>query len=625
MTQNISRILLIMSIIFLSTTAWAQDLDLDNIEMPDIFDPSAGQESQISAKASIAKSAVRPGSNVPVKLEVTIHDGWVWYDKNPGPYSQAGKITVEADGFKIARVDWPKPQEYKTEGLDFTNYVHKGTVVLTVHLSVDTKAKQGPRQIKLNIGQQICSSDGSCVSLEGNSAVSTSLEITVKGEPTKPESPPATIADPKAKPEDSDAKSKNQSNTKTNTSDSHSLLGWFGMALLAGLLMNFTPCVLPIIPLRIYGIVQMADDSRRRFVTLGLAFAAGIVLFFALVALLNIGLHFSLARGFKWSEQWQYPFVRIGMVLILVTVAANMFGLFNITVPKKISAIEAKSTVKKGQGHLSSLGMGLMMAVLSTPCTVGPIIFVLAWAQGEGIVVATTTFLLLGIGMAAPHAVLAAFPDLTKLLPKPGVWMEWFKQTMGFAILGVGAYMLSSFSDDGYVGWVAVCGVLLAFCLWVWGTWVRFDATLKRKLVIRGSVVVLGVVASYFILQPPPKTTVSWEPYTDGIVESSQSEGKVVIVKFTATWCTVCKVVDKNIFANKDVGRRINRGNYIAIKADTTDADMPASLLLNKHFPNYRIPLTVIYSPNKNIDPIALPGIYSPEDFFQALDAAGGK
>ncbi|HHH76635.1 MAG TPA: DUF255 domain-containing protein [Phycisphaerae bacterium] len=620
MKQSLIMVLLVLT----GQVAWAQsfeDPDLDN------FDQPVEQASPMVVVADASATEVAQGEKFQVKLKVTITKGWSWYSPNPGPYALAGDISVVGDGFTIdkGKIVWAKAIEYKTPGMDFVNQIYKGTVEVIVPITVAKDAGVKLHNIRLNILSQVCHDSGKCVQLEGRDAVYKDIQIKVTNPSVKVEYPPVKVEDPPVKVEESEDKPAEVSDDRPD----YSMFGGFALAVLAGLMMNFTPCVLPIIPLRIYGIVQMAGDSRKRFITLGLAFAGGILLFFVLIALLNIGLSLSISEGFRWSDQWQFPLVRAAMVLILVVVAANMFGLFTVTVPKKIAAIDAGTNAQAGQGHISTTGMGLMMAILSTPCTVGPIVLVLGWAQGEGILTATTVFVLLGIGMAAPHAVLAAFPDLLKLLPKPGVWMEWFKQSMGFAVLAVAAYLLSSFSANGYVGWVALYAVLLSFCLWVWGTWVRYDATLKRKLIIRGLAVALAIGGGWYMLRPPAYKAEAGTG-TENIsfpkqIEKGRLEGNVVVVKFTATWCTACKVVDKKIFGDSEVQQRLASGKYIVIKGDTTDRPMPANVYIRKYFPAQTIPLTVVYSPDNTIKPIQLAGIYSKEDFFKALDKAMPK
>ena len=139
-----------------------------------------------------------------------------------------------------------------------------------------------------------------------------------------------------------------------------------GLALLAGLILNIMPCVLPVIPLRVLSLVELARQSQRRFVTVGLAFAAGILLFFVALAAINAVLH--LAGGsLNWGQQFQSGPFRVVMAVLMTALAGNLFGVFTVLVPSRVAAIEGGGG--KAQGHLSSLGMGLMMAILATPCS----------------------------------------------------------------------------------------------------------------------------------------------------------------------------------------------------------------------------------------------------------------
>jgi thiol:disulfide interchange protein len=307
------------------------------------------------------------------------------------------------------------------------------------------------------------------------------------------------------------------------------------------------------------------------------------------------------------------------MAMIVIALSANLFGAFNVTVPGRIASLGGSGA----PGHLSTLGMGFMMAVLATPFSVAYLAGALAWAQAKPIWLGTTVLLLIGAGMAAPHALLCAFPGLVKRLPKPGRWMELFKQSMGFLLLPVALWLLSTLSSDSYPFLVAGFGVALAFGLWVWGTWVRYDAPLGRKLLVRGLATALVVGVGFVTLPKPDRDDAAvFASFDPARLASAREAGHVVVLKFTATWCTECKVIDYTVYRDPKVIEEFRRRGVVAIKGDVTDHDTPAAELLRNRYGGAP-PMTVIYPPGEG-EEIVLVGRYGQEDLFRALDAAGG-
>ena len=401
----------------------------------------------------------------------------------------------------------------------------------------------------------------------------------------------------------------------------YSVLGGLMLAVLAGLILNVMPCVLPVIPIRILTIVDAAGDSRRRFVTLGLAFAAGVLAFFVGLAVVNVVAKLAFQTVLPWSSHFDYPAFRIGMALLLVALAVNLFGAFNVVVPRKVAGLDSKVTGSQA-GHVRAAGMGLMLAVLATPCSFALLIAVLGWAQTQTLAIGTAAMILVGVGMAAPHALLAAFPKLVDYLPRPGRWMELLKQGMGFAVLGVAVWLFGTLTgaDGGYATWVIGYGVVLAFALWIWGTWVRYDAPLGRKLILRGLAVVLAVGGGWAMLAPASESPTTFEPFSKAALADAREAGKPVLVKFSAAWCLSCKTVEREIYRQQDVADALADAGIVLLYADVTDHNTPASNYLYKELGANGIPLTVLYTAEGDLIP--LPGKFSKEDLFAALKQA---
>jgi thiol:disulfide interchange protein DsbD len=225
--------------------------------------------------------------------------------------------------------------------------------------------------------------------------------------------------------------------------------------------------------------------------------------------------------------------------------------------------------------------------------------------------------------MAVPHVFLAAVPGLTRRLPKPGVWMEYFKQTMGFLLVPAVLYLLATLPTAG--GWpfrVAGFATALTFGLWVWGSWVRYDASLLRKALIRGPAVLLVVLLGFWLLPRPPKPLVAFESFDAQRIADARQEGKVVVVKVTAAWCTECKILDYQVFNTPEIAEAFERRDVVAVKADVTEGDSAAARWVRRTAGGAP-PLTIIY-PTDGGDARVVPGRFSKAELIAMLDAAAG-
>jgi thiol:disulfide interchange protein DsbD len=532
-----------------------------------------------------------------------------FYSPDPGKYALAPTVEVSAAVLKAGEPVWPEPEIFELDlaGEKVVQRGYKEMAVVVIPFSVPAGAEKGSRDISVKISGQVCLPD-TCLNVEDSVLVKFVVgDKAVTNPRWKDEFISALV---KAAKDDA-------SRPPSPETADLTIISGLGLALLAGLILNIMPCVLPVIPIRILGLVKMAGESRRRMVSLGLAFAGGIVLFFVAVAAANIVFRLAFEQIFTISGLFQYRAARVALALIVIAVAANLFGVFVVTVPSKIAGMSGSP--EKG-GHLSSLGMGLMMAVLATPCSFAILAQAVAWAQYVPLWLGTFAIVFIGVGMAAPHALLAAFPSLIEHLPKPGAWMEKFRILMGFILLPVAIWLVFAGSEDSYPAWVAAYGVLLVMCLWIWGSWVRYDARPLRKILVRGSALALAIAAGIFMLSPSAGLAVEFESYSEGAVEQAHSKGRVVLVKFTSATCTSCIIVDRTVYSNPDVARELEERNVVVLKADVTDAGSKASRLLRDRFSGAP-PLTVLLPPGG--DPIRLEGKFSSEVLIEKLKGLG--
>jgi len=605
---------LLCVILVAGVAAFSQEPDLGDLGLPSLL---AAPAIHLRASAVSSHTTVSPAQKFLVAVEILIDDGWVYYSPAPGEIAKPAGITVKAEGLVVGDVLWPPDQPYETDlgnGEKLINHVYKQQAVIYVPLAAPADAKPGTRSIGIAVGGQICGQV--CVDVES----ATSVVVTVGQNSiandawTKRLARGSTGALPAAqlplarRPAEPSA-----------PSGAQGLTTWagLGLALLAGLILNVMPCVLPVIPLRVLSLVQMAGERRRRFVTLGLAFAGGIVLFFVALAAANIVFTLAAQQTLNLNVHLQHRPVRIALALVLVALAGNLFGLFHVTIPMRVTNRTQAGPQQARQGYPAVVGMGVMMAVLATSCSFAILAAVLAWAQVQPLGLATLGIIAIGIGMAAPHAVLVAFPVLVNKLPKPGRWMELLREGMGLALLPVAIWLIFAGAEDAYPGWVIAYAVVLMICLWIWGKWVRYDASLVRKLIVRGLAVVLAAAAGFWMLSPPRPIAVAFEPFSRQRIDDAHRNGQVVLVKFTSATCLSCIWLDRTVYSDPEVAAELTRRNIVTIKADTTDAGTPASRMLKERFRGAP-PLTVLLWPDGG-KPTRLDGKFTKADLFEAL------
>lgn len=384
------------------------------------------------------------------------------------------------------------------------------------------------------------------------------------------------------------------------------------LAAVAGLAFNIMPCVLPVLPLIATRMVNIAKESPARRIALGLVFCAGIVAFFAAVGAFSSALRLTTGAVFNLSDPYRYATFDIGMTLFLVVFALFMFDVLPLTLPSGVSGKTADASTFGG-----SFGMGFLAAVLSIPCSGAILAAVLVWVQAQHWLLGFWAFTLMGVGMALPYAVLVLMPSLLGRIPKPGLWMELFKKAMGFAMLLLATKPLSALPKDRLLD-VLFYAVILAFAVWMWGTWVSFSTPTAKKWLIRSLAVIVAVLCGLWLL-PEKHDMIDWRDYDRTAIQQAVGEGRPVLIKFTADWCTNCKVLESRVFRDAEVAAMLNEKKIVAVKADTTLADMPAAVDLQKVYgiPG-TVPMTILLLPGQS-EPIRLAGIYNKQELFEQL------
>ncbi len=394
-----------------------------------------------------------------------------------------------------------------------------------------------------------------------------------------------------------------------------SVLWFFLLALLAGLSINIMPCVLPVIPLIIMRLVSQAKESGPRRVALGFSFCGGIVLFFAAFAAISAIVKLSTGTGLDINSLYRNPAAVITLFLFILFFALVLMDVLVLSLPPALANKQSG-----GSGFAGSIGMGFFAGILSTPCSGAIIGAVLVWAQTQPLSVSSIALVLMGVGMAAPYALLISIPKLLDYVPKPGTWMEIFKKTGGFLLILIAVkFTLTALAKDHLIN-VLLYGVIFSFCVWMLGAWITFSTPKGKKWTIRFIAAVIAVAAGYYLLGEIEESKVQWQKYDPATVQTALKNDQPVLLKFTADWCTNCKIVDKKVFQDPAMAALLAQKGFVTIKADTTRQSFQATVDYKRVFKEPgNVPNTILLNPDKQTI-TKIRGIFTPEELKQIIN-----
>lgn len=402
------------------------------------------------------------------------------------------------------------------------------------------------------------------------------------------------------------------------------LLAILGLALLGGLILNFMPCVLPVLSLKFLGVVGHGGAERRAIQAGFLASAAGIVFSFLLLAGATVAVK---AAGYVvgWGIQFQEPAFLTALALVCVFFAANLWGLYEFRLPGFLADAAAGHSAKAGHGLAGHFLTGAFATILATPCSAPFLGTAIGFALARGAFEIFAIFAALGIGLALPYLAVAIAPGLAQRLPRPGRWMIGLKAVLGVALAGTAAWLVSVMvADLGLQAALAVGAALAGIPLVLWARRRWPDYT--RRSGIAG-VLALVILAFALPAKLPPVREMSlaaavagWRPFARAEIPSLVAQGKVVFVDVTADWCLTCKANKALVLDRAPTSELLAAPGVVRMLADwTRPSDEIASYLAS--FGRYGIPFNVVYGPGAP-QGIPLPELLTPESVRDALRQA---
>ena len=572
-------------------------------------------------------------------------------------------VVTEKSDLKVGKPVANQPVTQKQGVLPYGYF--KGKVTWRIPFMVPDTAKAGNQTIDGMIAYQACT-DGSCLQPQAlkfkaavrvaDSTVETPVAVLLTsgksneakdaaavtkwvdpitkpaGQPKTPETgdisstgvatdtnanqPPASAAqtDPTAKPDVAQADTATATDVQGGSATAFPLILLF--AFLGGLILNVMPCVLPVVGLKIMGFVSQAGEDRKRILTLNLAYVAGIMAVFALLAIV------AAVTKFGWGEQFTYFPVRLGLTLTLFALALSYLDVWEIPVPG-MAAGKTSQDLQNREGFFGAFSKGIFATIMATPCS-GPLLgFILGLTLNLAPVQTIAIFLTVGLGMSAPYLLIGFRPKLIAWLPKPGDWMVTLKQLMAFLFLGTVAFFFSQFSDTQKVP-VFVSLIAVWFGCWIIGKVPNYADLGKRISAWLGGIAAATVISLGAFHYLEQVKELDWQDYNEARLQQLRNEGKTVMVDFGAKWCVNC-IVNYEVALNTAKTRKVmDELGAVAMYADWTDPDEKIKQKLSE-LDSRSIPLLVIYPGDRSKDPIIMRDLVTQQAVVDALRRAGAS
>lgn len=343
-----------------------------------------------------------------------------------------------------------------------------------------------------------------------------------------------------------------------------------GLAFLGGIILNLMPCVFPVLFLKGLALVQSSGEERSRLRSHGLVYTLGILVSFWIIVAVLLGLRAGGAQA-GWGFQLQSPAFIAVLALGIFFFALSLAGQFELG----LSFTSVGGELAKKQGFAGSFFTGVLATIVATPCTAPLMGAAIGFALAQPAGITFAVFTALGLGLATPYLLLSFQPAWTRILPRPGRWMETLKQLTAVPLFATVIWLAwlygRLYGSSSSVGldhmayllggflWIAIAGWVLARWPARWGSAI--------------AAVVLGALAIGTSLYSPKDTTLVWQPYSQQVLGQARASGHPVFIDFTAAWCLSCQVNERLVLRSAEVQREFADRKLTLLKADWTQYD----------------------------------------------------
>ena len=543
-----------------------------------------------------AELTVETGAVPRVGVRLTIEPGWHIYGAEVGEVGLPTRLAWTVDGATVGPTEYPEPVEFADAEAGITSFGYAGGVLLASRLEL-APWSGAVRMARVDVRFLACSN----VCIPGSLALERDLGP-VLGAPAVAGIGPVVVG--------------------IGPAEASLPLGRVLLfALLGGLLLNLMPCVLPVLALKAFALADLAGKSRSSVLAHGAGYVAGVLITMLGLAAVVIALR-AAGTAVGWGFQFQEPAYSLAIAALLVVLALNLFGVFEVAAPAGLASVGASAS-----GASRSLFDGLLAVALATPCSAPFLGTAVGFAFASPAPVTLAIFAALGLGLALPLALVALIPGSARLLPRSGAWLGRLRVVLGFALLASAAWLLWIFGRLAGIDALAAalgCLVALAFATWIFGA-LQLAERGGRGLVLAGGV----VLAAFLTLRPlaqadaaglsaPELSLASASTYSPAAVAAQLRAGRPVFVEFTADWCLTCKANERLVLSSSRVKAELARRSFAVLTADWTRRDESIRRELAR-FGKAGVPLYVLWFPGAPDAPRVLPELITVDGLVDAL------
>ncbi len=594
---------------------------------------SAGEFPEVgSVEVFTDRSAYAPGTTARLAAVLTLDDAWHSNAHEPTfdyLIPTAVAVTVPA-GWEEAAVNYPDAVSRTFAFADQPLDVYEGRVVMIAEVPVP-EAASGSEVLQVAVTYQACDHDSCLAPVTVREDVE--LEVGEGGRALQAE---LFAAGPVQGLEGGGHG--DEAATGTGGSDSGgpappglALMLIFG--LIGGAILNVMPCVLPVLSLKVFGLVKSAGIGRREVVVGSLATTAGILASFWALALFAIGAR-AAGAAVGWGVQFQQPGFVTFLAVVVVLFCLNLWGLFEIPLPSRLANTFGGGPKEGVAGHFAS---GLFATLMATPCSAPFLGTAVGFALAQSSPTILAIFTSVGVGMALPYLALAVAPGAAKLLPKPGAWMETVRRVMGFLLAAAAVWLFYVLAGQISPERVAAIELaLLAIALFVW---LRHSAGSGRAVArLAAAGIAVAVVASLGLAVTADAGAeqrvaaagadgedgerIQWLEFDQAEAEARAAAGELVFVDVTADWCFTCKANERLVLETPETRALFAEHGVVPMKADWTNRDDRIAAFLADHG-KYSIPFYLLYRPGQ--EPLPFSELLTKNNLAAAVRAAGSS
>ncbi len=560
-------------------------------------------EPVFKVKLVVDRSPVVAGGDVRLALEVAVEPGWHVNTDDPGDeFSWPTSVEFELpDGWLNPVVSYPGGEALEFEFAETPIMVWEGSAVIVASLAVPETAA-GDVRLRASVTAQACNNT-QCLPPE---TVRTGVDVTIApiGSAFTPINEglfERIVNDP--------SKASDQADTSDLASKSLPLLliGIF----FAGLALNLTPCVFPLIPITVGFFTQQTKDREGSTFPLALAYVLGIAVTYSVLGVL------AALSGAIFGSALQSPWVVGLIVVVLLSLATSMFGLWELRVPGWAQKASGGRT-----GFFGALIMGLVMGFVAAPC-IGPFVVGLLTYVGQkgDPFLGFLLFFTLALGLGVPYLILGTFTGAVNRLPASGMWMIGVRRVFGVILVAMAAYFAAPLMPGDSGRWL-MAGVLVlgGLYLLVVDRTGHEQPTIDRVMrVLSAAMLVAGVLMAPGLRHGDgaggaDEGLLEWQAYEAAAAEAAIAGGRPVILDFYADWCAPCRELDEKTFADPTV--RDSLAGYSRFKVDLTRSS-EANQALTAQFGVVGVPTIVVFDGGEEI--FRITGFEPPERFLKRL------